>query len=113
MPITDQVTARNTSAATSRQPAPRASRICGTEAELSRARGWWAGVAGAAGSEVVVGTAPGVDARRSTVSSSSARVSVVNRSRAVSPSRESAQTGQEAEPGVIEAPQSGQRVGSA
>ena len=113
-PITDQVTARNTRAATSRHPAPSASSSFGTDAALSRVRcrdatGRWTGIGA-----VVKGTATaGTDWVRSRASSSSARVSVVNRPCAVSPVRVSPQVGHDETPGVIAPLQSGQRRGSA
>ena len=135
--MTDQVTARKTSAATSRQAAPRPSRIRGTEAALSPPRGAGAG-ASYAGRSAVCGKAPahvggsgavaggaaaaagvaarvsvGTDDARSSASSRSASDSVRNSRWAVSPCRLSAQTAQAAAPGVIAARQSGQRAGSA
>ncbi len=124
-PSTLQVTARNTSAATSRQPAPSASRILGTDAEerprrggvsLGRA-GKGAGsngaVTGAAEATLTAAAAVGTDAARNVARRPSARVSVWKSRLATSPRSDSAHAGQDGSAEVIEAPQSGQRCGSA
>ena len=126
-PSTLQVTARNTSAATSRQPAPSASRILGTDAEERPRRGGasldragnGAGSNGAAtGAGVGAATraaaaAVGTDAARNVARRPSARVSVWKSRLATSPRSDNAHAGQDGSAEVIEAPQSGQRCGSA
>ena len=108
-PMTDQVTARKTRAATSTHSAPRPSRICGTVAALSRERGGTAR-GGAAGAGVA---GAGQADARSWVSRSSAVASVWNSREASSPCSGSPQASQRGAPRAIGRRQSGQRSGSA
>ena len=115
IPICDQLTARKTRAATSRQSAPSVSRIFGTDAAERVA------LADGAVNGVTAGPAAGVAGAgawtpvrsRSRASSTSARLRVVKSSCPTGPVRSRRQDGQTARAVGRVAPQSGQWCGSA